>query len=187
MLKIFFISLIYMARKYLAPNGKTYTEAQLDRLSMKNVFDLLVKLDVADRSMYRDFKAEQRDESPSPSRSRRKTRSRTKTRYVYRRRSPSPPRYQIVYRPRSRSPPRFRVQYRPRPAIRPGPKPGLYRSPSRVQARARLRQLAGPGPVMQRTAPRILPTNPAAGNRCARMGLVMCPDNQCATSYANCN
>jgi len=64
-----------MARtQYLAPNGKMYTEAQLDKLNMKQIFDMLVKLEVADKSMYKDHKKMQKR---TRSRANSRTRSRT--------------------------------------------------------------------------------------------------------------
>lgn len=131
-----------MTKKYLAPNGKSYTESQLDRLNMKTVFDFLVDLNVADSSMYNDYKKEQR--API---------QKDRIRYIYK---------TVPQRP-------FRVIYRPKSIFNRSPQKQLQRNP-----------------VMYQTAPRILPTNPM-GNRCERMGLVMCPDNQCATSYATCN
>lgn len=42
-------------RKILLPNGKLYTKNQLYKLNMKQVFDILMDLDIADNQLYQDF------------------------------------------------------------------------------------------------------------------------------------
>ena len=157
-----------MTKKYLAGNGKMYTLNQLDKLNMKQVFDHLISLGVADKTLYQDFKAEQDDYSPP-----RRRRSYSRRKRSYSRRSP---RYRVIYRAKSRSP-RYRVIYGKQFPIRSGQSPTLTRN--------RLRQLAGPGPVMRRTIPKKLPSR--GTGRCERMGLITCPDTQCATKRSNCN
>lgn len=117
-------------KKYLAPNGKTYTESQLDRLSIKTVFDFLKDLGVADKSQYTEFK--RLDRRPTRSRSRTVSRPRSRTRYVYVNR-PRSPRYRVVYRPRA---PRYvRVRSRSRPlARRPAIPSPAYGCPSHRNA-----------------------------------------------------
>lgn len=137
------------SKKLLAPNGKMHTKAQLNRLNMRQVFDMLIDLDVADPSLYEEFKQISR-------------------------RSVKRPKYRVIYRkPSPRSPIRTFEIVRPRYT-----RPDSVMSPESV-IRGRIAQNLG-------VQARILPTDPY-GNRCQRMGLVMCPDKQCATSYANCN
>lgn len=89
--KTFFIALRYILdsmavskNKLLAPNGKMYTVSQLDKLNMKQVFDLLIKLGVADRAMYGDFKKiNSRTKSRRRSKSRRRRKSRSRSRISY--------------------------------------------------------------------------------------------------------
>ena len=101
--------------KYLAGNGKMYSQTQLDRLNMKQVFDHLISLGVADKQLYQDFKYEQ-DDSYSPPRAR--ARARASPKYIYRSRSRRrSPRYRVIYGPKPRSP-RYRVVYGKRqPAV----------------------------------------------------------------------
>lgn len=102
-----------MRHKLLAPNGKSYTMAQLDRLNIKQVFDMLTDLGVADKSLYTEFKRLNR--APSRRRSRSYSRS-PKTRYVYVK-PRSPRRRYIVIR--SRSPSRRSPRRSPRRAQPP--------------------------------------------------------------------
>ena len=112
-----------MARtQYLAPNGKMYTEAQLDKLNMKQIFDMLVKLEVADKSMYKDHKKMQK-------RTRSRANSRTRSRTSSKKRKGSkkveyvPVYYQTTYdrsAPRAPRPPPMR---RPQPMRRSIPTP----------------------------------------------------------------
>lgn len=71
-----------MRNKLLAPNGKMYTEAQLNRLNMKQVFDMLIDLGIADSQLYDDYKYENRSSTRRKRRSTRKTKS-PKIQYVY--------------------------------------------------------------------------------------------------------
>lgn len=41
--------------EYLTPSGKKMTEYELSDLSMEQVFNMLIKLDVADKALYRDY------------------------------------------------------------------------------------------------------------------------------------
>jgi hypothetical protein len=41
---------------YLTPSGKMMNEYELANLTMEQVFNMLIKLDVADKALYRDFK-----------------------------------------------------------------------------------------------------------------------------------
>lgn len=146
-------------RKYLLPDGKMMTEAQLDRQSMKKIFDLLIQLNVADKGLYHEYQNIHRPSRPR-SRSRRtrsRTRSRTHSVYLYPRtrnvywRSASPPRYRsrspvrTVYRPpliRRTSPRRItgpalsiaanRLKNTPYPLPRPALPPRVGRSPVRA-------------------------------------------------------
>lgn len=99
-----------MVRKLLAPNGKMYTERQLDRLNMKQVFDFLMDLGVADKSQYREFR-----------------------RFT---RRPSRPTYVVTY---VRRPRRVRVKTRTRPVLRkpalPSPRYGCPSHQSALQCR----------------------------------------------------
>lgn len=87
-------------KKLLAPNGKMYTIPQLDKLNMKQVFDMLVKLGVADRAMYADFKKSNK----SAGRSRRRSRRTSKPAPVYywQPNKPMPPAPPLPARRRSR-------------------------------------------------------------------------------------
>jgi hypothetical protein len=74
-------------QKLLAPNGKSYTKSQIDRMTVRQTFNLLKTLGVAQESQYKDHLAMSR-KPRSRSRSRtssrktrsRKTRSRSRSR-----------------------------------------------------------------------------------------------------------
>lgn len=119
------------ADKLLGPNGKSYTDTQINRFSIKRVFDILIDLGVSDNGQYKEHLRLQR---PSSKRSRKRRRSRSRSRSRKRRRS-SRPRTVVVYKPyyrsrsRSRSKPkkkRYVVVYR-RPSYGKPRQPGVYR------------------------------------------------------------
>jgi len=50
--------------EYLTPSGKMMNEYDLADLTMEQVFNMLIKLDVADKALYRDFKKLNEDVKP---------------------------------------------------------------------------------------------------------------------------
>lgn len=76
--------------EYLTPSGKMMSEYDLEDLSIEQVFNMLIKLKVADKALYRDYL---RINDIEPTR----TRSRSRTVYVYQQ-------PKVIYRTRALSP-----------------------------------------------------------------------------------
>lgn len=118
-----------MTDKLLGPNGKMYTMAQLERMSIKKVFDILIELGVANNGQYREFREpKKRRRSRSRSRSRGKKRSRPRSKRG-RSRGRKLTRYVVIYPGRSgRSRSRSRRWPTVRPGIAPPRRPSGYRT-----------------------------------------------------------
>lgn len=108
----------------LAPDGKSYTDAQINSFSIKRVFDMLIDLGVSDNGQYREHLRLNRSSKRYRSRSRSRSSSRSYS-YPRKRSKPTTVYYYKPYPSRSISRKKYVVYYR-KPSNQPK-NPGVYR------------------------------------------------------------